>query len=191
MPSTGQRVTRIALQVMAFLFPRPGALRAAEWVEFDFARAIWTIPAARTKMRRPHGAPLASQAVALLSALQRLSGGRALLFPGVRSSSRPISDNILNAALRRLGYAKDEVTAHGFRASASSLLNETGRWHPDAIERQLGHIEGNDVGAAYARGEHWDERVSMMQWWADNLDGLRRANLQVEETLGASAREHS
>jgi hypothetical protein len=86
----------------------------------------------------------------------------------------------------RLGYTKDEVTAHGFRASASSLLNESGRWHPDAIERQLGHIEGNDVRAAYARGEHWDERVSMMQWWADNLDGLRRAHIQVMETFGAS-----
>jgi integrase len=187
----GQPVTRIALQLIAFLFPRPGELRAAEWVEFDFARAIWTIPAARTKMRRPHRVPLASQAVELLSALQRLSRGRALLFPGVRSSSRPISDNTLNAALRRLGYAKDEVTSHGFRATASSLLNESGRWHPDAIERQLGHIEGNDVRAAYARGEHWDERVSMMQWWADNLDGLRRAHVQVIETFGASAHEYS
>jgi integrase len=187
----GQRQTRIALQLMSFLFPRPGELRAAEWVEFDFARAIWTIPAARTKMRRPHRVPLASQVVELLSALQLLSGGRALLFPGMRSPSRPISDNTLNAALRRLGYAKDEATAHGFRASASSLLNECGRWHPDAIERQLGHVESNDVRAAYARGEHWNERVSMMQWWADNLDGLRRANLQVTETIGASAHEHA
>jgi integrase len=187
----GQRQTRIALQLMSFLFPRPGELRAAEWVEFDFARAVWTIPATRTKMRRPHRVPLASQVVALLSALQLLSGGGALLFPGMRSPSRPISDNTLNAALRRLGYAKDEATAHGFRASASSLLNECGRWHPDAIERQLGHVEGNDVRAAYARGEHWNERVSMMQWWADNLDGLRRANLQVRETIGTSAHEHA
>jgi len=166
----GQRQTRIALQLMSLLFPRPGELRAAEWVEFDFARAVWTIPATRTKMRRPHRVPLASQVVELLSALQLLSGCRALLFPGMRSPSRPISDNTLNAALRRLGYAKDEATAHGFRASASSLLNECGRWHPDAIERQLGHVEGNDVRAAYARGEHWNERVSMMQWWADNLE---------------------
>jgi integrase len=186
----GQRVTRIALQLMAFLFPRPGELRAAEWVEFDFARAIWTIPAARTKMRRPHRMPLANQVVALLSVLQLLTGGRTLLFPGVRSPSRPISDNTLNAALRRLGYAKDEATAHGFRASASSLLNESGRWHPDAIERQLGHVEGNDVRAAYARGEHWNERVSMMQWWADNLDGLKRANLQALEAFDASPHEH-
>lgn len=97
-----------------------------------------------------------------------------MLFPGARCSSRPISDNTLNAALRRLGYAKNEVTAHGFRATASSLLNESGRWHPDAIERQLAHIVGNDVRAAYARGEHWDERVAMMQWWADKLDRLKR-----------------
>ena len=169
----GQPGTRIALQLMAFLFPRPGELRAAGWVEFDFERAIWTIPSARTKMRRPHRVPLASQVVELLLALRPLSGRAALLFPGARSSSRPISDNTLNAALRRLGYAKDEATAHGFRATASSLLNESGRWHPDAIERQLAHIEGNDVRAAYARGEHWDERVAMMQWWADNLDRLK------------------
>ena len=105
--------------------------------------------------------------------------------------SRPISDNTLNAALRRLGYARDEATAHGFRASASTLLNQSGRWHPDAIERQLGHVEGNDVRAAYARGEHWNERVTMMQWWADNLDGLRRTNLQLMETFDTSAHEHA
>jgi len=170
----GHPGTRIALQLMAYLFPRPGELRAAEWVEFDFERAIWTIPGARTKMRRPHRVPLAKQAVELLVALRQLSGGGAFLFPGARSSSRPISDNTLNAALRRLGYAKDEVTAHGFRATASSLLNESGRWHPDAIERQLAHVEGNEARAAYARGEHWDERVAMMQWWADHLDRLKR-----------------
>lgn len=178
----GQPATRIALQLMALLFPRPGELRAAEWAEFDVERAIWTIPAARTKMRRPHCVPLASQATELLSVLRRLSGTSVLLFPGVRSSSRPISDNTMNAALRRMGYAKDEVTAHGFRATASSLLNEAGRWHPDAVERQLAHIEGNDVRAAYVRGEHWDERVSMMQWWADNLDRLRGDGLVREAT---------
>jgi integrase len=136
----GQQPTRIALLLMAFLFPRPGELRAAEWVEFDLARAIWTIPAARTKMRQPHRVPLSSQAIELLWALQLLSDGRAPLFPGVRSSSRPISDNTLNAALRRLGYAKDEVTAHGFRASASSLLNESGRWHPTPLSVSSGTL---------------------------------------------------
>jgi integrase len=108
----------------------------------------------------------------LLSGLRLISKGN-FLVAGVRSPSRPISDGTLNAALRRLGYAKDEVTGHGFRATASSLLNESGKWHPDAIERQLAHIEGNSVRAAYASGEHWDERVSMMQWWADYLDQLR------------------
>jgi integrase len=131
----GQPGTRIALQLMALLFPRPGELRAAEWVEFDFSRAIWAIPAARTKMRRPHRVPLSRQAVDLLLVLKSLCGTSNLLFPSVRSLSRPISDNTMNAALRRLGYTKNEVTVHGFRASASSLLNEAGRWHPDAIER--------------------------------------------------------
>jgi integrase len=104
-----------------------------------------------------------------------------LLFPSVRAAPRPISDNTLNAALRRLGYAEDEVTAHGFCASASSLLNESGRWHPDAIERQLGHVEGNDVRAAYAREEYWNERVAMMQWWADHLDHLKGDGVKQED----------
>ncbi|AWZ01361.1 prophage CP4-57 integrase [Rhodobiaceae bacterium] len=96
------------------------------------------------------------------------------MLPSVRTMDRPILNGTLNAALRRLGYSKDEVTAHGFRASASSLLNESGKWHPDAIERQLSHIESDEVRRAYARAEHWKERVDMMQWWADYLDGLKR-----------------
>ena len=168
----GQPGTRIALQLLALLFPRPGELRLAQWPEFDLERAVWTIPASRMKMRRSHRMPLPGQARELLVALRVISKGN-FLFPGVRSPSRPISDGKLNAALRRLGYAKDEATGHGFRATASSLLNESGEWNPDAIERQLAHIEGNVVRAAYARGEYWDERVSMMQWWADYLDQLR------------------
>ena len=168
----GQPGTRIALQLLALLFPRPGELRLAQWPEFDLDRAVWSIPAPRMKTRRPHRMPLPRQAIELLGTLRPLSSGD-FLFAGVRSPSRPISDGTLNAALRRLGYAKDEATGHGFRATASSLLNESGKWHPDAIERQLAHIEGNGVRAAYARGEHWDERVSMMQWWADYLDQLR------------------
>ncbi len=168
----GQPGTRIALRLLALLFPRPGEMRLAQWSEFDLERCIWTIPASRMKMRRLHRVPLPAQARELLRALRFISKG-SLLFPGIRSPSRPISDGTLNAALRCLGYAKDEATSHGFRATASSLLNESGRWHPDAIERQLAHIEGDEVRAAYARGEHWDERVSMMQWWADYLDQLR------------------
>lgn len=170
----GQPVTRYALQLMALLFPRPGELRAAEWTEFDFERSVWIIPAARTKMRRNHRVPLSTQAVATLNSLRKISGKAKLLFPGTRVITRCISDNTMNAALRRLGYAKDEATAHGFRATAATLLNESGKWHPDAIERQLAHIERNQVRAAYTRGEYWAERVAMMQWWADELDQLRQ-----------------
>ncbi|TWB46177.1 tyrosine-type recombinase/integrase [Nitrospirillum pindoramense] len=172
----GQLVTRVALQLMALLFPRPGELRAAEWSEFDFDKAVWTIPAGRMKMRRPHHSPLSRQALEILQGLRDITGRGVLLFPGIRTPKRPISDNTLNAALRRLGYGKHEATAHGFRATASSLLNECGKWHPDAIERQLGHVENNEIRRAYARGEHWQDRVSMMQWWADYLEELRAAH---------------
>lgn len=169
----GQPTTLAALRLMAILFPRPGELRLARWVEFDMEKAVWTIPGDRTKMRRPHRVPLPTQALAILADLREISGSGKLLFPSVRTVARPISENTLNAALRRLGYAKDEATSHGFRASAATLLNESGKWNPDAIERQLAHVESNDVRRAYTRGEHWDERVRMMQWWADHLDVLR------------------
>jgi integrase len=169
----GQPTTLAALKLMALLFPRPGELRGAEWPEFDFDTAIWTIPASRTKLRRSHHVPLSTRAVSVLNSLRRITGDGRFLFPSVRTVKKPISENTLNAALRRLGYAKDEATSHGFRASASTLLNECGKWHADAIERQLAHIERNDVRRAYARGEHWDERVQMMQWWAEHLDTLK------------------
>lgn len=169
----GQPTTRAALKLMALLFPRPGELRAAERSEFDHENAVWIIPASRTKMRRAHRVPLSTQAIGILRDLQTVIGGGKLVFPSVRSAAYPISDGTLNAALRRLGYSKDEATAHGFRATASSLLNECGKWHPDAIERQLAHVENNDVRRAYARGEYWEERVKMMQWWADYLDTLK------------------
>lgn len=170
----GQPATRTALRLMPLLFPRPGELRAAEWVEFDLDRGVWTIPAARAKMRREHRKPLSRQAVAILRELFALTGDHPLVFPSVRTWQRPMSENTLNAALRRLGYSKDEVTAHGFRATASTLLNESGRWAVDAIERELGHVEADDVRRAYARGEHWDERVRMAQWWADECETLRK-----------------
>ncbi|MGF1628677.1 MAG: tyrosine-type recombinase/integrase [Kiloniellaceae bacterium] len=171
----GQHGTKAALKLMVLLFPRPGELRAAEWAEFDFDRTVWEIPAGRMKMRRPHRVPLSTQAITILKQLHEISGHGTLLFPGVRAATRPISDNTLNAALRRLGYSKAEVTAHGLRATASTLLNESGKWHPDAIERQLAHVESNDVRRAYVRGEHWEERVKMMQWWADYLNALKSA----------------
>ena len=169
----GQPTTRPALQLMALLFPRPGELRMASWSEFDFEQELWTIPAARMKMRRAHRVPLSKQAVTILKKLKEITGDGSLLFPSIRSGNRPISENTLNAALRRLGYSAEEVTAHGFRASAATLLNESNLWNPDAIERQLAHVENNDVRRAYTRGEHWDERVRMMSWWADHLDMLK------------------
>lgn len=162
----GQPTTHAALKLMALLFPRPGELRMAEWTEFDLDAAVWTIPAMRTKMRRVHRVPLPRQAVPILKALGEVTGNGRLVFPCVRTTARPISENTLNAALRRLGYSKDQATAHGFRATASTLLNESGKWNADAIERQLAHVENNDVRRAYARGEHWAERVQMMTWWS-------------------------
>lgn len=169
----GQPMTRAGLQLMAILFPRPGELRAAHWSEFELDAAVWTIPAERTKMRRAHRIPLPAQAVAVLRDLHKISGDGALVFPSIRSAHRPMSENTLNAALRRLGYSKDEVSAHGFRATASTLLNESGLWPVDVIERQLAHIDGNEVRRAYARGDHWQERVKMMRWWADYLDDAK------------------
>ena len=172
----------MALQLLALTFTRPGELRMAVWAEFDLDTAIWTIPAARMKMRRPHRVPLAPQSVALLRSLHNISGNRALLFPGARDPNRPLSENTLNAAIRRLGFGKDEMTGHGFRAAASSILNESGKWNADAIEAQLAHIEGNAVRRVYARAEFWDERVRMMAWWADRLERLRgRETLRTTE----------
>ena len=169
----GQPATRAALQLMALLFPRPGELRAAEWKEFDLGNAVWTVPAVRTKMRRDHLIPLSDQALKVIGTLPSQNDGGNLLFPSLRSARRPMSENTLNAALRRMGYSKDEATAHGFRASASTLLNEAGQWSPDVIERQLAHVERNAVRRAYSRGEHWEERVRMMKWWSDYLDSLK------------------
>ncbi|MBT2189247.1 tyrosine-type recombinase/integrase [Sphingobium nicotianae] len=169
----GSPAVRIALQMLPHVFVRPGELRMAEWSEFETEDAVWTIPAAKTKMRRPHKVPLSAQMLVLLAELRLMTGAGQYLFPSIRAATRPITDNTLNAALRRLGYDKSEVTAHGFRATASTLLNEMGKWHPDAIERQLAHVENNDVRRAYARGSYWDERVRMMQQWSNYLDGLR------------------
>jgi integrase len=168
----GQPTTRAALQLMALLFPRPGELRAAEWQEFDLDGSLWTIPGGRMKMRLAHRVFLPQQAVKTLRQLFEITGDQSLVFPGL-IPGKPISENTMNGALRRLGYGADQMTAHGFRASASTLLNESGKWSGDAIERQLAHRDHNAVRRAYARGEHWDERVKMLRWWADYLDRLR------------------
>jgi integrase len=168
----GQPATEYALKLAPLLFVRPGELRKAEWRELDFDRAEWRIPAARMKMREQHVVPLSRQAVELLRDLHCLTGSRCLLFPSLRSVTRPISENTINAALRRLGFSKDEMTAHGFRAMASTCLNEQG-WHPDVIELQLAHAERDEVRGAYNRAQRLDDRRKMMQAWADYLDGLR------------------
>ncbi|MEM0934991.1 MAG: integrase arm-type DNA-binding domain-containing protein [Pseudomonadota bacterium] len=166
----GQATTKFALQLLALLAPRPGELRHAQWTEFDLDEAVWRVPAERMKMRRPHRVPLARQTIEKLRDLHLLTGTSDLLFPSTRSWQKPASENTWNGALRRLGYASDQMTAHGFRATFSTLANESGLWHADAIERALAHVEGNDVRRAYVRGEHWDERVRLARWWADQLD---------------------
>jgi integrase len=169
----GQPGTHAPLKLAPHVFVRPGELRMAEWTEFDFDKALWSIPGHKTKMRRPLRVPLTAQSLAILRSIQRLTGNGRYVFPSLRSMERPMSDNCLNAALRRLGFDNTEMTTHGFRAMACSLLNESGRWHADAIERQLGHCDSNEVRRAYARAEYWDERVRMMSWWSDELDRLR------------------
>jgi integrase len=170
----GQGFTKQALQIAPHVFVRPGELRHAEWSEIDLDGALWVIPAEKMKMRKAHFVPLSRQVVELFRAMHSATGPTGYVFPGVRTRSRPMSDNTMNAALRRLGYGSDEMTAHGFRAMASSLLNESGKWHPDAIERALAHGDENRTRAAYHRGPHWNERVEMAQWWSDYLDQLRK-----------------
>ena len=161
-----------ALRLAPLLFVRPGELRKAEWSEFDLDAGLWAIPAERMKMGEKHWVPLARQALTILRELQPLTGGGRLVFPGVRRAVVPMSDGTVNAALRRLGYDKDAMTAHGFRSMASTLLHEQG-YAADWIERQLAHAERNKVRAAYNYAQHLPERRKMMQSWADYLDALR------------------
>jgi integrase len=167
----GSQVTKCALRLAPLVFVRPGELRKAEWTEFDLDAAEWRIPATRMKMREQHIVPLSIQAVAILRELHGLTGSSRYVFPGARTNGRPMSENAVLAALRRLGYSKDEMTGHGFRSMASTLLNEQG-WHRDAIERQLAHAERNAIRAAYNFAEHLPERRRMMQAWANYLDAL-------------------
>ena len=169
----GFGITRQALQIAAHTFVRPGELRWAEWREIDLEACVWSIPAEKMKMRKAHHVPLSRQAVALFEDLRSITGYSGYAFPSVRSRSRPMSENTMNSGLRRLGYRSEEMTAHGFRAMASTLLNESGEWSSDAIERSLAHGDRDRVRAAYHRGAHWKERVEMAQWWSDYLDQMR------------------
>jgi len=168
----GQFVTECALKLAPLVFVRPGELRHAEWSEFDFDQAEWRIPAEKMKMNAQHIVPLSKQAISILEELFPVTGNRQFVFPGVQSPRRPMSENTINGALRRLGYAREEMTGHGFRSMASTLLNEQG-WNRDAIERQLAHAERDSVRAAYNYADYLPERRKMMQWWANYLDGIK------------------
>ena len=169
----GSFVVKCALQLAPILFVRPGELRAAEWSEFDFAAAEWHIPAGRMKMKIAHLVPLPRQAVEILESLRPLTGNGRYVFPGHRSPLRCMSDNALNAALRRMGFEKSEITTHGFRAMARTILDEVLQVRPDYIEHQLAHAVKDPNGRAYNRTSHLVERKKMMQLWADYLDGLK------------------
>ena len=168
----GSFVTRCALQISPLVFLRPGELRKTEWVEIDLDKAEWRIPAARMKMNAVHIVPLASQTIAILREIHPLTGLGKYIFPGARTDSRPMSENAVLGALRRMGYSNEEMTGHGFRSMASTLLNELG-FNRDAIERQLAHAERDSVRAAYNYAEYLPERKKMMQQWADYLDQLK------------------
>jgi integrase len=180
----GYFVTKCALRLAPLFFVRPGELRSAEWSEFNFDAAEWRIPAAKMKMRETHIVPLAKQAIATLQELHALTGSGKYVFPGLRTPKRPMSNNAVLAALRRLGYSKDEMTGHGFRSMASTLLNEQG-WNRDAIERQLAHAERNSIRAAYNYAEHLPERRKMMQHWADYLDSLVNNKTEINNVSEA------
>ena len=169
----GDPVTRAALKLSGLLFVRPGELRHAEWEEIDLDKAEWNIPADKMKMRQPHLVPLCDQAVAILRELHPLTGRGQYVFPGARSPRRPMSNNAINAALRRMGYDTDTMTAHGFRATARTLLDEVLGFRPDYIEHQLAHAVRDPNGRAYNRTAHLAERRKMMQGWADYLHNLR------------------
>lgn len=170
----GSFITRCALQLAPLVFVRPGELRQAEWREFDLDGQEWRIPGPKMKMRDEHLVPLSRQAVALLSELHPLTSSGRYLFPGLRTAERPMSENTINGALRRLGYDQTQFTGHGFRSMASTLLHEQG-FPTDVIERQLAHAERNKVKAAYNRAEHLPERRRMMQHWSDYLDRLKQS----------------
>ncbi len=184
----GGHVTRCALQLAPLVFVRPGELRQAEWAEIDLDTAEWNIPAAKMKMRQPHLVPLSRQAVAILEELQPLTGRSTYVFPGVRSPKRPMSNNAINAALRRMGFDKETMTGHGFRAMARTVLDEVLHFRPDYIEHQLAHTVKDPNGRAYNRTAHLAERRKMMQSWADYLDRKKADTGKVLEFKKSGSR---
>ena len=168
----GWPTLRAALQFLALTFARPGEVRGATRREFDLENAVWRIGPERTKMREPHDIPLSRQAIQVLEDIWPLSQYSELVFPSIRSNRKPLSENAFNAAFRRMGFSQDEMTAHGFRSTASTILNSRG-FNPDVIEAALGHRDGNEVRRAYNRAKYWDGRVKLMSDWADLLDSFR------------------
>lgn len=185
----GYKITQLALKLLVLVFVRPGELRGARWAEFDLEEKKWLIPAERMKgkkgQKREHLVPLADQAVALLEEISSISGGYSLVFPGAHSWKKTMSENTLNHAIqKRLGFAP--ATAHGFRTVASTQLNETG-FRSDVVELQLSHVDKDKVRGAYNKAEYWDERVKMMQWWADYLDTVKASDKVVAGKFGGAA----
>lgn len=178
----GSFISKCALKLAPLVFVRPGELRKAEWSEINFENAEWRIPASKMKMRSVHIVPLSTKAISILKEIYPLTGDGKYVFPGIVAKNRPMSDNAILSALRRLGYSKDEMTGHGFRSMASTLLNEQG-WNRDAIERQLAHAERDSVRAAYNYAEHLPERRKMMQHWADYLDSLMNGNKKLNNSV--------
>lgn len=168
----GTPVAKCALKLAPLVFVRPGELRHAEWSEIDFDKAEWRIPVEKMKMKDPHIVPLSIQAVYVLTEIHPITGKGRYVFPSIRTYLRPMSNNTVLAALRRMGYTKEEMSGHGFRAMASTVLHEQG-WLSDIIERQLAHAERNSIKAAYNHAQHLPERRKMMQSWADYLDRLK------------------
>ena len=168
----GDITTKCALRLTPYVMLRPGELRSAEWSEIDLEKKQWKIPHTKMKMPRPHIVPLANKVIEIFKIMQPITGDEKYVFPSVRSKDRPMSENTITAALRRMGFTKEEITAHGFRGMASTLLHENG-FKSDVIETQLAHAERNKVKAAYNHAEYLPERISMMQWWADYLDSLK------------------
>lgn len=170
----GHFIVKCALRLAPLVFVRPGELRHAEWSEIDLERGVWVIPGHKMKMKQPHLVPLSTQAIAILEELKPLTAASKYVFPGARSFSKPMSENALLAALRYLGYDKETMTPHGFRAMARTLLDEVLQVRPDLIEHQLAHSVKDPNGRAYNRTSHLEARCHMMQQWADYLDGLKQ-----------------
>lgn len=174
----GHLVTKFALKLAPLVFVRPGELRKAEWAEIDFDKSEWNIPAHKMKMKEAHLVPLSKQALNIIQELKKYTDDSPYLFPSPRSRKRPISDNAVLSALRRMGYTKEQMTGHGFRAMARTILDEELHIRPDYIEHQLAHAVRDPNGRAYNRTAHLAERKKMMQIWADYLDALKAGKKQ-------------